>query len=157
MVTQHPQSRASAGFTLIEIMIVVTVIGVLCALAIPAYKKLVRRSTNTLMSNELRVASGALEFYSIDKGTWPPDGNGGWPPELTGYLPPPDRWNQPTPIGGKWAWALNTDNTIASLRINDYTIPEDQVSDIDKLVDDGSVTTGMLFKSGQSLVYVLQR
>ena len=157
MVTQHRPSRSFTGFTLLEIMIVVTVIGILCALAIPAYKKLVRHSTNTLMTSELRVASGALEYYSFDKGGWPPDGNGGWPAELTGYLPPPDRWNQPTPIGGTWAWALNTDNTAASLRINNYTIPDDQVDDIDKLVDDGSLTSGNLFKSGQSLVYVLQR
>jgi len=156
MVTQHPLPRRIAGFSLLEIIVVVTIIGILCSLAIPAYKKLLRHSTNTLMSNELRVASGALEYYAFDKGTWPPDGNGGWPTELTGYLPPPDRWSQPTPIGGTWAWALNSDNTAASLRINNYTISDDQVSDIDKLIDDGNSTSGNLFKSGQALVYVLQ-
>ncbi len=156
MVPQHPTSRAISGFSLLEIIVVVTVIGILCSLAIPAYKKLLRHSTNTLMSNELRVASGALEYYAFDKGTWPPDGKGGWPSELTGYLPPPDRWSQPTPIGGTWAWALNSDNTAASLRINNYTISDDQVADIDKLIDDGNSTSGNLFKSGQTLVYVLQ-
>jgi len=72
------------------------------------------------------------------------------------YLPPPNRWNRPTPIGGTWAWALNSDNTTASLRINNYTIPEDQVADLDKLIDDGNLASGNLFTSGQSLVFVLQ-
>ncbi len=157
MAKQYLLPRLSTGFSLLEIMVVVTVLGIICSLAIPAYKKLIRHTTNSLMSNELRVASGALEYYSVDKGTWPPDGNGGWPSELSGYLPPPDCWNQPTPIGGTWSWALNTDNALASLRINNYTIPEDQVADIDKLIDDGDPASGNLFKSGRSLVYVLQR
>ena len=151
------KSPRQAGFSLLELIVIVTIIGLLSAIALPAYQKLQRRSTNTALSNEIRVVAGALDFNVFEKGTWPPDGAGGWPEELTGYLPPPDRWSKPTPIGGTWAWALNTDDALASLRINDYTISADQTLDLDKMIDDGDLTTGNLVKSGPSLVYVLQR
>lgn len=138
-------------------MVVVTIIGLLCAIALPAFKKLRERSANTLLSNELRVASGALNYYVFEKGTWPPDGAGGWPSELTGYLPPPDRWNQPTPIGGTWSWALNVDNNLASLRITNHLAPASQVAKFDKMIDDGDPATGSLLASGQTLIYILEK
>ncbi|CAM2941809.1 type II secretion system protein [Rariglobus hedericola] len=148
---------SAAGFTLLEIMVVVTMIGLLCAIAVPAYRKLQRRSVNTLTSNELRVASGALEYYVTDKGIWPPDGDGGIPAELIGYLPPPDRWNKPTPIGGSWSWSINTDGAAAALRINNFTALDDQIAAIDQMIDNGDTSSGTLFRSGQSLIYVLQQ
>jgi type II secretory pathway pseudopilin PulG len=154
-----PKKRlfSAAGFSLIEIIVIVTIIGLLTAIAIPAYKKLQERSVNTLVFNEMRVASGALQYFVFEKGYWPPDGAGGWPPELLGYLPPPDRWHQPTPIGGTWAWSLNSDNTAASLRINNYTAPASQIAKIDELMDDGGIATGSLLTSGQTLIYVLEK
>lgn len=148
---------SQAGFSLIEIIVVVTIIGVLCGIALPAYQKLQRRSINTRMVNELRVAAGALEFYVTEKGGWPPDGAGAWPVELTGYLPPPDRWNKPTPIGGSWSWALDIEGAAAALRINNYTIETSQAQDLDGMLDDGNLGTGHLFTLEQSLVYVLQK
>jgi prepilin-type N-terminal cleavage/methylation domain-containing protein len=150
-------SKSQAGFSLLEIIVVVTVIGLLVAIALPAYGKLQRKSINTLMTNELRVASGALEHYVFETGSWPPDGAGGWPAELTGYLPPPDRWSKPAPIGGAWAWALDMEEATASLRINNFTAPADQITELDQMMDDGNIETGSLMVTGTSLVYVLQK
>ena len=149
--------KSRAGFSLIEIIVIVTIIGLLAAIALPVYGKLQRKSVNTLMTNELRIASGALEFYVFENGVWPPDGAGGWPTELTGYLPPPDRWNKPSPVGGRWSWALDTDGTAASLRINNFTANTDQINELDYMMDDGSTTTGNLIVSETSLVYMLQK
>lgn len=157
MHTPQFRIRSAAGFTLLEIVVVVAIIGLMAAIAIPAYGKLQKRSVNTLMSNELRIASGALELYVFEKGSWPPDGAGGWPAELSGYLPPPDRWNQSTPIGGTWAWARNTEELSASLRINNTTVSSEQIADLDQMMDDGSLAAGNLLTFGASLVYVLER
>ncbi|MDF3058452.1 MAG: pulG 1 [Rariglobus sp.] len=152
-----PLTRSCHGFTLVEIAVAVTIIGLLAAIAVPAYSKLKERSINTLMGNEIRAAAGALNYYAFEKGHWPPDGDGGWPSELTGYLPPPDRWNRPTPIGGNWMWSLNSDEAIASLRVNNYVIPQNQMVNLDRMIDNGDVGTGGLFVSGTALVYVLEK
>lgn len=152
-----PRQKSTAGFTLVEIGVVVAVIGLLVSIAIPGYKKITERSNNTVMSNDFRAATGALEHYVFEKGGWPPDGAGGWPSELNGYLPPPDRWNRPTPIGGTWSWALNTDGTAAALRISNFTAPASQVLKLDTMIDNGDIATGTCFVVGSTLVYTLEK
>lgn len=58
------KNKKSAGFTLVEIMIVVVIIGLLAAMAIPAFQKVRQTSqTNTIKNNLRQIASGANQYF----------------------------------------------------------------------------------------------
>ncbi len=148
--------RTRRAFTLVEAMVVVVLVGILAALALPLYQKIQAKANETHFVNELRVATQSIERYAMEKGEWPPDGSGGWPSEMEEYLPPPDRWNLPTPIGGQWRWSRE-DGFEASLRVIGMERGLGHVTEIDRLLDDGDLTHGVFRGDATQLVYVLQK
>ncbi|MBN1253883.1 MAG: pilin [Deltaproteobacteria bacterium] len=59
------RARSKKGFTLIELMIVVAIIGVLAAIAIPAYRDYIRRARmSEVLSAVDAIATGANEYHS---------------------------------------------------------------------------------------------
>jgi prepilin-type N-terminal cleavage/methylation domain-containing protein len=73
------------GFTLVEIMIVIAIIGLLCAVAIPNYVKARANSQANACINNLRQIDGAMQEFAIETGKHVGDVVN-YPTDLTPYL-----------------------------------------------------------------------
>jgi general secretion pathway protein G len=56
-----------SGFTLLELMIVMVVIGILAAIAIPSYTANVKRAREAVLHEDLRTLRNAIDSYTYDK------------------------------------------------------------------------------------------
>lgn len=59
-------SKKRAGFTLVEIMIVVAIIALLAAIAVPGFLRARKRSQASKIINDLRLIDGAVDQYAIE-------------------------------------------------------------------------------------------
>ena len=58
--------RKHAGFTLVEIMIVVAIIALLAAIAVPGFLRARKRSQASKILNDLRMIDAAVDQYAIE-------------------------------------------------------------------------------------------
>jgi type IV pilus assembly protein PilA len=154
---RHP--AALRGFTLVEIMIVVVIIGLLAALAIPAFQRVQRASQNTRVINDFRVFSQAFEIYNSTNGAWPNNVGPGVVPTTPVSMASDFKvanWQATTAIGGRWNW----DNSLGSggnagISVSLYTCDDAQLAEIDAKIDDGDLTTGNFVKVSSTRVTMI--
>ena len=60
-------TRPRSGFTLIEMMIVMTIISILIAVAVPMYQKSILRARESLLRNNLFTIRTVIDEYTYDK------------------------------------------------------------------------------------------
>lgn len=66
------RNRRNNGFTLIEIIIVLTLIGILLGLAIPQYKYSLKKAREAVLKEDLFVFRKLIGQYYTDKNKYPP-------------------------------------------------------------------------------------
>jgi type II secretory pathway pseudopilin PulG len=146
----------------VEIMVVIVIIGLLAALAIPAIKRTQRASQNTRVINDFRVFSQAFEIYNAQNGGWPDSAGPGIVPTLPTAITDTLKaasWQNPTTLGGLWQW----DNSLSSsgdagICISGFTCTDEQLQQIDAKLDDGNLATGNFQKtSATRVIYILAK
>ena len=146
---------------------VVFIVSVLAALAVPAIKQAHLEAKSSAVINDLRVFSGALQAFTHENGDWPPGSSqpGVFPAGMEGYLRTTN-WEHPTPIGGLYTWSPNTVQqgeryraaiVISSAASNPVSSDLIQLTDLDRKIDDGNLDTGNLRLGFRNYpVYVLE-
>jgi len=61
-----PSFQKQVGFTLVEIMIVVAIIALLAAIAVPGFLRARKRSQASRIINDLRLVDSAVDQYAIE-------------------------------------------------------------------------------------------
>ena len=67
------RARCEAGFTLIEVMVVMTLIVLLASIALTQYRNSITRTEETVLREDLFRMRDALDQYYADKNKWPAD------------------------------------------------------------------------------------
>jgi general secretion pathway protein G len=68
--------RNAKGFTLIELMIVVSIVGILATIAVPSYQASLIKARETVLRQDLFTLRELLDHHRADKGKYPPSLDG---------------------------------------------------------------------------------
>ena len=111
-IFQDRQKKKSGGFTLIELMVVIVILGILAGLVLPRFMGRTEEAKKTKAKLQIENLEGALKLYKLDNGMYPSTEQGldalvqkpstgavsqNW--REGGYLEkgkvPPDPWGKP--------------------------------------------------------------
>lgn len=154
------RSRKS-GFTLVEIMIVVGIIGMVAAVAVPSFMKSRNESRIARMMNDLRTVYDAFNMYAMEYGDYP----GGMvgpvtPMQVAEYLDG-TKWDEPTAMGGTWIYYKYLGGGTHLILVDDFnffggTRPMAAASHwlkLDQKLDDGNLSSGRFRMVGSQMQY----
>ncbi|MEO0630089.1 MAG: prepilin-type N-terminal cleavage/methylation domain-containing protein [Planctomycetota bacterium] len=158
----HDPSKTSAirrGFTLVEVLIVVVILGILAAVVVPSFANAVEPSKHASFATSARAFAQAMMYYRAETGAWPADGTSGQVPAGTEDLLDVDAFESPTPIGG--VWDGESDPTGLGYGVGVHFDGTGQTRDaaymqlIDELMDDGDLTTGWFMEFPGNRYYLV--
>jgi prepilin-type N-terminal cleavage/methylation domain-containing protein len=111
-----------SGFTLVEIMIVVVIIGLLAAIAIPAFSRARISSQNARLANDFRNYVGLIDTFIHSTGTYPENSASGQLPAGFSVYLKPSQWAEGPSIGGQWDVESNAFGVKCAVGVHGYTV-----------------------------------
>ena len=61
------RSQQEAGFTMFELLVVMSIIAVLTLIAVPSFKAAIKSAREAVLKEDLQVMRGAIDAYTMDK------------------------------------------------------------------------------------------
>lgn len=144
--------KRKQGFTIIELMVVVTTIGILALLGMPGIRMARDRTEATTTSNDLRVFTEAIEFYSTAQGKYPEFMTyQTMPQDIAEYLP--KVWRD-----GSHSWFYVNSANYTYVYLYNLNFNAEQAVRLDSILDDGNIATGdvRVAFNGSGLIYLFK-
>jgi type IV pilus assembly protein PilA len=142
----HNTNLNASGFTLVELMIVVAIIGILASIAVPQYKQYVLRAQLTETATQIGSFARAFEVAKQVNGDYPDDTHLTLP-QVTGLFINASDWASSTLLGGNWNWEGPDGYSYAGIAIDGATAPEEDIAQLDAIMDNGDLSSGKFRKT----------
>lgn len=139
--------RTEGGFTLIEILVVVLVIGIIASIAVTAYTRQIDKARVAAVAGDLRTFHSGFLSFATDNDQFPPDSHLDAPYHLPNgvgienYLPV-RRWAGETPLGGFYNWEGPDNYAYAGISLFEATAEPSVMAMLDEKIDDGDLSQG---------------
>ena len=151
---------APAGFTLVELLIVVVILAILAAVVIPVANNVSNEAEQSSFATDLSIIATAFELYFQVNDDWPEDaGSGAFPSGLDKYMRASD-WTKGTPIGGVWDSEKDSFGVVSAFGVHFMGVtpkPTAYMVQLDTLFDDGDLNTGTFRQIASDRYYYVVR
>lgn len=158
-MTHRPQPSPATGFTLVEILVVIVILGVLAAIVIPQFASATDDARYNAFVSDLNALTKAVSAYENIHGLPPDSASGVMPSELDVYMSA-DRYERPTALGGVWDIEVEESGIVLAVGVHFNTgdAPSDAVmTQIDAMIDDGDLATGSFREIAENRFYNILR
>ncbi|MBN1123675.1 MAG: prepilin-type N-terminal cleavage/methylation domain-containing protein [Sedimentisphaerales bacterium] len=147
-----------SGFTLIEILVVVVIMGILAMIVIPTFGDVTSDSLQSAFVTDIKTFASAEAIYRCKTMSFLEDSSSGVCP--AGFEPyiDEDKWEAGTPLGGVWDAELNSFGIISGLGVHFQAGPRKDdafMIEVDALLDDGDLATGIFRKIADDRYYLI--
>jgi prepilin-type N-terminal cleavage/methylation domain-containing protein len=157
--TISPVGRSrSSGFTLVEILVVVVILGILAAIVTPLVAGAVEGSNQTAFIADMRTLANAVTLYTAETGEYLEDSSSGQLPTGLGPYIRPGSWTSGTPLGGVWDMELNSFGIISGFGVHFIgggNPGDTYMQEVDRIFDDGNLATGGFQKIAADRYYYI--
>jgi type IV pilus assembly protein PilA len=143
--------KESRGFSLVEVLVVIAIIGILVSIAVPNYLSYRTRGQFTRTASDLRTIARGFRLYSVDN---PDPANGSYPNDTHRVLPPGLEhyvnialFTAETPLGGYYNWEGPDNYPYAGVAIENPEAGDETLAQVDDVIDDGDLASGTFRKT----------
>lgn len=140
MATPVHSTNTEAGFTLLELLVAIAIIGLLAAIGIPTYESYKLRARIASTASEVRTFSTGFWAYAAGEEDFPNDTNLVLPLGMERFVSA-SAWNRGPAVGGQYNWEGPNFYPYAGISIMNPPSTE-ILRSLDHALDDGDLSQG---------------